>query len=164
MELKLIRRRSSKKVIEEEKLFSRNPEENIYILDINEKGGVEIESDQFLRLPNYSRLILRLYNGSPISKNCFIITNYGTDLDAYQNIFPLKKGQDISHLNKHNCTENNTSIYFTIDLTDSGGYFFQLCFEEENGEINITPEIWIVIDPFYKLNNRSLDLSVSLVD
>jgi len=161
MELKLIKRRSSKKVIEEEKLFSRNPEENIYLLDINEKGAVEIDADQFLRLPNYSRLILRLFNGSPISKNCFLITNYGTDLDSYQNIFPVKKGDDISHLNKHQYNENNTLICFTIDLTDSGGYFFQICFEEENGEINITPEIWIVIDPFYKLKNQSLDLSVN---
>lgn len=156
----MIKRKSSKKVIEEEKLFSRNPNENVYLLEINETGQVDIPDDQFLRLANFSQLIFRLYNGSPISKNCCLLTNYDTDLDVFENLKPLKKGDDISHLNKHHHIKIDTSIEFSLDLIQSGGYFFQFCFEEDNSTLNFTPEIWIVIDPYYKMNKRSLNLSV----
>ena len=159
----MIKTKLSKKVLEEEKLFIRNPNDNIYLLDLNEKGESNIQDDQFLRLPNFSRLIFKLYNGSPISKNCFLLTNYGTDVDVFGNIKTLKKGDDNSNLIKHYHTNIDTCIYFSLDLTNSGGYFFQICYEEENGEINFTPEIWIVIDPFYKLGNKSFDINVRLI-
>lgn len=160
MENKLIRRKSSKKVIEEERLFSRNPAENIYLLELNENGGVDIPSDQYLRVPNFSRLMVRLFNGCHVSKNCFLITNYGTDLAEFDNIKHIGNGEDFSHLNRHSPIDINTTITFHIDLNESGGYFFQIVYEDENGTQSVGPANWIVIDPFYKIKNRSLDLSV----
>ena len=155
------KRKSSKKLIAEEKIFIKNPSETIYLLELDENGMINIENDQFLRIPQYSKLIFKIFNGCEISKKSFLITNYNTDLEKIENISPLKKDDDFSHLTIIRPNEINTSIYFSIELSLSGAYFFQICYQDDLESPNYTSDIWVVVDPYYKINHQSLDLNVN---
>lgn len=119
--------------------------EKNFLLELDEFGNPSIQSDELLRIPRNSKLLVKLYNGSKVSKSVFMITNAneadGEETTIDQIKSELVKGSSYfeklvklgreSKILKVQPDRVDTSIYFSLNLEKSGPIFFTLCYENE---------------------------------
>jgi len=133
-----------------------------YLLELNEMGQPNINLKELLKIKNDTLLIIKLYNGSDITNNIFMVSNLPECLQTKEidipSFTPIPKAGPISHKFKAIPPHRiDTSIYFYYYLKNSGSFFFQIGYTKDNLTL-FTQEFWIVVDPVIKIGDITIPI------
>jgi len=103
--------RSANSKVYQRKFLHHILDENNYILALDENGLPEIQIDQVFLMPNNSNLIVKIINGSKISKNCCMVTNIKLRGISKQQIYDSENDLNkTTNLDLLSTGENNKTI------------------------------------------------------